>query len=93
MSQSLVFCQKYQQQLPGLPRPPYPGPRGQYIFEHISQKAWEAWQEHQKRLINEQQLNLMDKPTREMLNQEMDRFFAGEQVTAVTRYQQNAAVT
>ena len=39
-----VMCRKYQEELPGLERPPYPGAKGQDIFEHISQKAWADWQ-------------------------------------------------
>lgn len=86
--QRMVFCQKYKQELPGLSHPPYPGPKGEYIFRHISQKAWTAWQEHQTRLINERQLNLMDKATRDLLKQEMERFFAGEKLSHISGYQE-----
>ena len=27
-----VYCKKYQEELPALDRPPYPGPRGEEIF-------------------------------------------------------------
>ena len=84
--QRLVFCEKYKKKLPGLARQPYPGTRGKYIFDHISAQAWEAWQEHQTRLINEKQLNLMDKSTRDMLNKEMDSFFKGEALRTMSGY-------
>ena len=85
--QRLVFCQKYKKNLPGMAQQPYPGVRGKYIFDHISLKAWQEWQEHQTRLINEKQLDLRDKVTRDMLNQEMDKFFSGEEVTTLSGYQ------
>ena len=73
-----VFCKKYQQQLEGLDTPPYPGPKGQEIFESVSKKAWQEWQAEQTMLINEKQLSLVDPAARKYLQQEMDKFFAGE---------------
>ena len=35
-----VYCKKYQEELPALDRPPYPGPRGEEIFNSVSKKAW-----------------------------------------------------
>ena len=31
-----VFCKKYQEELEGLDAAPYPGPKGQDIFDHVS---------------------------------------------------------
>jgi Fe-S cluster biosynthesis and repair protein YggX len=73
-----VFCRKYQQELEGLDNPPYPGPKGQELFETVSKRAWEEWQAHQTMLINEKQLSLIDPETRKYLQGEMDKFFAGE---------------
>lgn len=73
-----VFCKKYQQELPGLERPPYPGAKGQEIFEQVSQQAWDEWQQQQTMIINERQLNLMDPSARRFLQQQMDKFIAGE---------------
>ncbi len=73
-----VFCRKYQRELPGLDAPPYPGPKGQDIFEHVSRQAWNEWQAQQTMLINEKQLSLMDPATRKYLQQEMEKFLAGE---------------
>ncbi len=47
-----VFCKKYQEELEGLDAPPYPGPKGQEIFDNVSKKAWQDWQAHQTMLIN-----------------------------------------
>ena len=73
-----VFCRKYQQELEGLDNPPYPGPKGQEIYETVSRRAWEEWQAQQTMLINEKQLSLMDPETRKYLQGEMEKFLAGE---------------
>lgn len=77
MSRS-VFCKKYQQEMEGLNSAPYPGPKGQEIFEHVSQKAWSEWLAHQTMIINERSLNLMDPETRKYLTVQMDKFLANE---------------
>lgn len=73
-----VFCRKYQQELEGLNAPPFPGPKGQSIFEEVSQKAWQEWIAHQTMLINEKHLNLMDKDSRKYLSEQMDKFLSAE---------------
>ena len=73
-----VFCRKYQEELPGLPVPPYPGSKGQDIYDNISQKAWQEWQQQQTMLINEKQLSMMDADHRKYLQEEMDKFFANQ---------------
>jgi len=74
-----VFCKRYQQELEGLMAPPYPGPKGQDIYENVSRKAWEEWQAQQTMLINEKQLSLIDPEARKYLQQEMDKFLAGQE--------------
>lgn len=73
-----VFCRKYQQELEGLERPPYPGAKGQQIFENVSKKAWEEWQAHQTMLINERHLNMMDADARAFLQEQLENFLSGE---------------
>jgi Fe-S cluster biosynthesis and repair protein YggX len=73
-----VVCRKYGEELPGLEKPPYPGPKGQDIFDNVSKKAWEEWQAHQTMLINEKHLSLADGKARRYLQEEMDKFFSGE---------------
>ena len=73
-----VFCRRYQAEMEGLQAPPYPGPKGQEIYDSVSRQAWEEWQQHQTMLINEKQLNMMDAETRKYLQGEMDKFLAGE---------------
>lgn len=73
-----VFCKYFKEELEGLDRPPLPGPKGQALFEQVSKKAWQAWQAEQTMLINEKQLSLMDPEARKYLQEQMDRFLAGE---------------
>ena len=73
-----VFCKKHQKDMEGLDSPPYPGPKGQDIFEHVSKNAWQEWQQHQTMLINEKHLNMVDAESRKYLQEEMDKFLAGE---------------
>jgi len=39
-----VNCRKYKEELPGLERPPYPGTKGEDIYNNVSKKAWDDWQ-------------------------------------------------
>ena len=69
---------KIPEELPGLAVLPYPGPKGQEIYETVSQQAWQEWQAQQTMLINEKQLNPMDSETRSYLQQEMEKFLSNE---------------
>jgi Fe-S cluster biosynthesis and repair protein YggX len=73
-----VMCRKYGTELPGLDAPPYPGPKGQDVFDHVSKRAWEEWQAHQTMLINEKHLSLADAKSRKYLQSEMEKFLSGE---------------
>ncbi len=74
----MVMCRKHQQELPGLARAPFPGSKGEDIYNNISQQAWNEWQTQQTMIINERQLNMMDADDRKFIMAEMDKFFAGE---------------
>jgi Fe-S cluster biosynthesis and repair protein YggX len=73
-----VFCRKYQKDMEGLDRPPYPGPKGQELFENVSKQAWQEWLKHQTMLINEKQLNMMDATARAYLGEQLDKFLSGD---------------
>lgn len=72
-----VMCKKYGEELEGLHAPPFPGPKGQEVFETVSKKAWEDWLAQQTRLINEKHLNMMEPESRKYLSEQRDRFLAG----------------
>ena len=81
-----VFCRKFQQDMEGLDRPPYPGPRGQEIFETVSKQAWTDWLKHQTMLINENQLNMMEPAARQFLAEELEKYLAGEDYAQAEGY-------
>ena len=72
-----VFCSKLKQNAAGLEAPPFPGPLGEKIFNHVSKQAWSMWLAHQTMLINEYRLNLMDPKSRSFLAGEMEKFLFG----------------
>lgn len=73
-----VFCRKYQSEQEGLERPPFPGPKGQDIFDNVSRKAWQEWLHEQTMLINEKHLNMMDPFARKYLKAQMEKFLDNE---------------
>jgi len=72
-----VKCVLLGEELPGLERPPYPGPLGQRIYAQVSQQAWQQWLRHQTMLINEYRLSVIEPKARKFLEQEMEKFFFG----------------
>ena len=80
-----VHCKKYDKELPALAAPPYPGPKGQEIFETVSKQAWGEWQAQQTMLINEKQLNMMNADDRKYLQNQMDRFLSLIHISEPTR--------
>jgi Fe-S cluster biosynthesis and repair protein YggX len=84
-----VLCTRLKEELPGLAAPPFPGPRGQEIFETVSDKAWQEWLDLQTMLINEKHLNMMDKEARKYLNTQRDLFLEGSEVDRAEGYVPN----
>ena len=74
----MVFCVKYKKEMEGLDAPPYPGAKGQEVFDNVSKQAWADWQSLQTMLINEKHLSLVDAEARKYLQGEMDKYFSGE---------------
>ncbi len=81
-----VLCKLLHKELPGLESPPFPGPRGLDIFENYSAEAWQGWQDVQTMLINEKHLNMMDKESRKYLNDQRDKYLAGEETDHAEGY-------
>ena len=73
-----VFCAKLKRDLPGLDAPPWPGPLGQRIFEHVSEEAWEMWEERMKMILNEYRLLPFQKEAQALVAQQMEEYFFGE---------------
>ena len=74
----MVFCQKLQRELPGLDSPPWPGALGQRIYEHISQEAWEMWEERMKMVLNEYRLLPFQKEAQAIIVKHMEEFLFGD---------------
>ncbi len=82
----MVHCKKYDKELPGLTLPPYPGTKGQEIYETVSQQAWTEWQGQQTMLINEKQLNMINADDRKYLQNQMDKFLNNEEFDQAEGY-------
>ncbi len=74
----MVLCRKLKQELEGLAFPPFPGPRGQAVFESVSKEAWQQWLKHQTMLINENRLNLMDAQAQKFLADQLEKYLSGD---------------
>jgi Fe-S cluster biosynthesis and repair protein YggX len=62
----------------GLDSPPFPGPKGQFIYDNVSQQAWQEWMNMQTMIINEQRLASFDPKAKKLLEEEREKFlFAG----------------
>jgi Fe-S cluster biosynthesis and repair protein YggX len=73
-----VFCQKFQKEMPGLDRLPWPGELGQRIYDNISAEAWKMWEERMKMILNEYRLMPWQKEAQELVRKHMEDFFFGE---------------
>lgn len=55
----MVHCAKFEKDMPGLEKPPFPGEIGQKIFERVSREAWGIWaNDLQIKVLNEYRLNM-----------------------------------
>ena len=64
----------------GAGKTPLPGPAGEKIYNEVSQRAWDEWQELQTMLINEKHLSLIDPDARTYLSEQRRRYFNNESV-------------
>ena len=71
----MVFCVKFQKELPGLDAPPWPGELGQRIFENVSVEAWKLWEDRMKMILNEYRLMPWQKEAQELVAKPHGRFF------------------
>lgn len=70
----LVHCVKLGIEAEGLETPPFPGEKGQEIFEKVSKQAWQAWLGKQTMLINENRIASYDPKSRAFLAEERHKF-------------------
>jgi len=74
----MVFCVKLKRELPGLDAPPWPGPLGLRIYDHISAEAWEMWEERMKMILNEYKLLPFQKEAQALITKQMEEFLFAE---------------
>jgi Fe-S cluster biosynthesis and repair protein YggX len=73
-----VFCVKFQKELPGFDKAPWPGELGRRIYEQVSLEAWKLWEERMKMILNEYRLLPFQKEAQELVAKHMEDFFFGE---------------
>ncbi|WP_017364850.1 oxidative damage protection protein [Methylococcus capsulatus] len=81
-----IICAKLGIEADGLDAPPFPGPQGQRIFEHVSKEAWQDWLKLQTMLINEHRLTPFEASARKFLEQEREKFLFGGGTTTPEGY-------
>jgi Fe-S cluster biosynthesis and repair protein YggX len=74
---TVVQCAKFEQELPALAKPPFPGNLGERIFNEVSAMAWDAWQEQATLVINHYGLNMADPRANAFLFEQMEAFLFG----------------
>jgi Fe-S cluster biosynthesis and repair protein YggX len=74
----MVQCVKLGRELPGLARPPFPGPLGQRIYDQVSQQAWGLWPAQATLILNHYGLSMGDPNAQQIIMQQMEEFFFGE---------------
>jgi len=77
----MVHCVKLNKEAEGLPRPTYPGELGKRIYDNVSKEAWGTWIKQQTMLINEYRLSPIEPKARKFLEEEMEKFFFGGDIT------------
>lgn len=75
----MIKCMKLGIETEGLETPPFPGVKGQFIFDNISKQAWQEWINMQTMIINEQRLASYDPKAKKLLEAEREKFlFSGD---------------
>lgn len=77
-----ILCKKYNEQLEALDKAPYPGEKGQWVYDNLSVKAWKGWLELQTRLINEKGLSLLSPDAQAFLSEAFEKYINNEEIEA-----------
>jgi Fe-S cluster biosynthesis and repair protein YggX len=79
----VVFCKKYQKELPAMKFPPLPGEAVKELMRTVSQKAFDDWKAFQVMLINENKIDLSVKENREWLIKQMHNFLDNKEIPKI----------
>lgn len=74
----IIECQRCEQKLPRLEKPPFGGALGKKIHEQICQACWKAWVATQNQLINHYGLSTINQEHQQFLIQNMESFLFGK---------------
>jgi len=77
LAEGMVMCAKIGKPAPRLRQPPFPGPLGQRIFEHISEEGFKLWEAQATIIMNHYGLSMADPEARKFLMKQMEDFFFG----------------
>jgi Fe-S cluster biosynthesis and repair protein YggX len=91
MAARMVRCAKLQKEAPGIDPDNLQGQLAldmvqsvggealrQRIYESVSWEAWQLWQDRLTMIMNEYRLNMADPQADEVIRQQMEEFFFGE---------------
>ncbi|WWP00816.1 MAG: oxidative damage protection protein [Candidatus Dasytiphilus stammeri] len=70
----MIFCKFLQREAEGQEYQIYPGKLGIMIYHHISKEAWSQWLTKQTIIINENNLNMLNREDRKLLEDQMIQF-------------------
>ncbi len=70
----MIQCTKLGIEAEGLDAPPFPGAKGQKIYDVISKQAWQEWLGVQTMLINENKLASYEPEARKFIEQEREKY-------------------
>ena len=73
----MVKCAKLGIETEGLENPPFPGAKGQRIYDNISKQVWQEWMNLQTMLINEHKLASFEPQAKKFLEEEREKFLFG----------------
>jgi Fe-S cluster biosynthesis and repair protein YggX len=82
----MIHCVKFDKEMSGLDRAPYPGVLGQRIYDNVSKEAWQQWLQHQTMLVNEYRLAMFEPKAKEFLLSEMEKYLFGDGASAPEGY-------
>ena len=74
----MVNCRKLKQELEGMAFAPFPGERGQELFNTVSKEAWMQLLRHQTMLINENRLSVLDPQAKAFLDEQLEKYLSGD---------------
>jgi Fe-S cluster biosynthesis and repair protein YggX len=73
----MIFCKKFQKELPGLTYLPWNTDLGKRVYNEISEEGWKLWTEQAKMILNEYRLNLASPEAQKFLFTQAEAFFFG----------------